>query len=282
VRESAIFECFKWDPQVEDVSVLAPFALTISRETWEALSSLAEQLARETIAAEMSLLQHEGLHRKMGFSRAIRKALRSAAASPAVAATRFMRFDFHYTSDGWRISEVNSDVPGGMNEASGFTKLMAAELSGTICGDPARELARAAVAGREGNGPVGLIHATAYSDDRQVMEYLARELSQLGVRTVQLSPSHVVWRERRAWTQSGEELSAMLRFFPAEWLDELSSNSGWQQFFCAKTPSVNPGPGIAFTMQAVAALLGRTWHARAGVAKAAAANRRSARRGLAA
>jgi hypothetical protein len=105
VRESAIFECFKWDPQVEDVSVLTPFALAISRETWEALSSLAEQLARETIAAEMSLLQHEGLHRKMGFSRAIRKALRSAAASPAVAATRFMRFDFHYTSDGWRISE---------------------------------------------------------------------------------------------------------------------------------------------------------------------------------
>jgi glutathionylspermidine synthase len=91
---------------------------------------------------------------------------------------------------------------------------------------------------------VGLIHATAYSDDRQVMEYLARELSQLGVRTVQLSPSHVVWRERRAWTQSGEELSAMLRFFPAEWLDELSSNSGWQQFFCAKTPSVNPAQAL--------------------------------------
>ena len=39
-----------------------------------------------------------------------------------------MRFDFHFTRDGWRISEVNSDVPGGLNESSGFERLMANTL----------------------------------------------------------------------------------------------------------------------------------------------------------
>jgi hypothetical protein len=35
-----------------------------------------------------------------------------------------MRFDFHFSEEGWRISEVNCDVPGGLNEASGFPAII--------------------------------------------------------------------------------------------------------------------------------------------------------------
>lgn len=239
VRESAIFECCKWDPQIEDVSVLAPFALTISRETWSELACLSELLAAETVAAELELAQRPDLHRKLGFGRAIRNALLAASLAPATGAARFMRFDFHLTRQGWQISEVNSDVPGGFNEASGFTRLMALEMGATACGDPAGDLARATAARRVGMGPVGLVHATAYADDRQVMEYLAREFAKPGVAVVQLSPAQVIWQGRKAMAPDGRELSAMLRFFPAEWLDELPRKSGWQKFFSALTPVSN-------------------------------------------
>jgi glutathionylspermidine synthase len=244
VREAAIFECCKWDPQVEDVPVLAPFALTISSETWAELTLLSEQLAAETVAAETELVQQPHLHNRLGLSSAVRKALRAARFMPAVSAARFMRFDFHLTNQGWRISEVNSDVPGGINEASGFTKLMAQEFCATASGDPAGELVRAIASGRDGDGPIGLIHATAYSDDRQVMEYLARKLNQLGVATLQLSPAQVTWRQRRAFSVHRVELGAMLRFFPAEWLDELSRASRWQEFFSSRTPSTNPAQAL--------------------------------------
>jgi len=36
-----------------------------------------------------------------------------------------MRFDFHWTTEGFRISEVNADVPGGFSESSAFPALMA-------------------------------------------------------------------------------------------------------------------------------------------------------------
>jgi hypothetical protein len=38
VRRQAIFECCKWDPQVEDVATLAPYPLVLRRETWTELT----------------------------------------------------------------------------------------------------------------------------------------------------------------------------------------------------------------------------------------------------
>jgi hypothetical protein len=43
---------------------------------------------------------------------------------PTPAAARVLRFDFHWTDQGWKISEVNSDVPGGYCEASDLPRLM--------------------------------------------------------------------------------------------------------------------------------------------------------------
>ena len=93
-----------------------------------------------------------------------------------------MRFDFHFTPEGWRISEVNADVPGGFIEASGFVELMAEYYPDySIPPNPAEayEEALALAAGK--GAAIGLVHATAHYDDRQVMQYLAKGSSAKGV-----------------------------------------------------------------------------------------------------
>lgn len=246
VRRQAIFECCKWDPQVEDVATLAPYPLVLRRETWRELSAAAEALAAETLAAEAELVGRSELHRELGLSRPVRRALRHAAHQGAAGgAARVMRFDFHATPEGWRISEVNSDVPGGFNEASGFTRLMASHFPGTeLAGDPAGRLAEAIAATVSSGSTVALVHATAYTDDRQVMVFLARELAARGLRPVLTGPDHLRWKDGQAVLTSDAftgPVAFLVRFFPAEWLPNLPRACGWKHFFGGSgTPASNP------------------------------------------
>jgi glutathionylspermidine synthase len=160
-----------------------------------------------------------------------------------------MRIDFHFTTAGWRISEVNSDVPGGFIEASGLTRLMAAEYPGSsVCGDPAATYA-AAVGGAVAPGAlVALVHATAYTDDRQVMICLERELRAEGLRTALTAPDQLAWNDGKAavvHAQGIDLLDAIVRFFPGEWLPELPRRSGWRHFFAgSQTPLSNPAAAL--------------------------------------
>jgi glutathionylspermidine synthase len=246
LRRRAIFECCKWDPQVEDVSTVAPFPLMLRREAWDEVARLSEALAAEAAAAEEELARRPELHRELGLPRAVRralKAIRREGATPGIA--RVLRFDFHWTTEGWRISEANTDVPGGFNEASGFARLMAPLFPGSEpSGDPAGSLADAVAAGTRPNGAVALVHATAYTDDRQVMVFLARELEARGRRALLAAPDHLRWRDGRAWI-GNEELDALIRFFPAEWLPNLPRSSGWKHFFRGgRTPVNNPASAL--------------------------------------
>lgn len=250
VRRRAIFECCKWDPQVEDVATLAPFPLLLQRAAWDEITVLAERLAAEVTAAEDELVRRPELHRTLGLPWVVRRALKGAltrGVSPGIA--KVLRFDFHWTTEGWRISEANTDVPGGFNEASGFARLMSAHYSGSEpAGDPAGDLAAAVVQAAPPGTAVVLVHATAYSDDRQVMVYLAREIEARGRRAVLAAPDHLRWRDGRATVQAGDftgEAGALLRFFPAEWLPNLPRSCGWKHFFRgARTPVSNPAAAL--------------------------------------
>lgn len=261
VRRQAIFDCCKWDPQVEDVATLAPFPLLLRRAVWDELAALAEALAAEAEAAEAELLLRPDLHRLLGLPRPVRRVLRQAATRGGRClrgrgAARVMRFDFHATPEGWRISEVNSDVPGGFNEASGFTRLMASRYPGTAPpGDPAGRLADAVADAVPPGGTVALVHATAYTDDRQVMVYLARELAARGLRPVLTAPDHLRWRDGRAYLlgegglgeteEGGGRVDFVLRFFPGEWLPNLPRACSWERFFYgAETPIGNPASAL--------------------------------------
>lgn len=246
VRRRAIFECHKWDPQVGDVSVVARYPLVLRRDAWCEVAGLAERLAVEALAAEAELARRPDLHHALGLPRGIRRALREAARHGTTRGlARLIRFDFHHTPDGWRISEANADVPGGLNEASGFPALLAPHYPGAMAvGDPAgayvRELMRTVAPG----GRVALIHATAYSDDQQMMAFVAERLAEAGATPHLASPGHVRWREGRAWLDAPVwrgPLDAIVRFFPGDWLGQLPRACHWLQWFAGgDTPVSNP------------------------------------------
>jgi len=160
-----------------------------------------------------------------------------------------MRFDFHYTTEGWRLSECNSDVPGGLIEASGLTALVAAHYPDLEQPPDPVEALTDTLAGPSPSGRrIGLVHATAYSDDRQVAVYLARRLAQRGMEGVLLSPDQVIWDSGRARAASrwcGDALDVIWRFFPGEWLANLGRRSGWQNYVCPQgTPVCNPATAL--------------------------------------
>ena len=247
IRRRAIFDCFKWDPQVEDTATLAPFPLVLRDAAWRELSTYAEALALETSKAEEELLERPELHSALALPRRVRSALRQVA-SPTTGVARLIRFDFHYTPDGWRLSEANTDVPGGLNEASGFAALVAeAYPSVDAVGDVAREYARALLRAAP-NGYVAFVHATAYTDDHQVMAYIARDVETLGGRAVLVSPAQVRWEDGRAYVlgeKSKEAASILARFFPAEWLEDLPRACTWERWFRGGvTPTSNPASAV--------------------------------------
>ena len=250
LRRRAIFDCCKWDPQVGDSCALARSPLVLKRCAWDEVVHIAEALAAETRAAEREILQRPDLHGVLGLPRAVRRALRRAASvGPPAEAARLVRFDFHFTTDGWRISEANCDVPGGLNEASGLPPAIGAHYAwASAVGDPAGAYVRTLAARTGSRGTVALVHATAYSDDQQMMTFVARQLEAAGVTAHLASPSHLRWRDGRAELSAGwwqGPLDLVVRFFPAEWLGELPARTGWPLLFAgAQTPLSNPATAI--------------------------------------
>jgi glutathionylspermidine synthase len=251
VRERAIFDCCKWDIQSEDHCVLADFPLILDEQEWEKLASLAEKLAAETLEAEREITAWPELHATLGLPRAIRNAMAGCHGDNIPrGAARVMRFDFHFTTEGWRISEANTDVPGGFIEASGFARLMAEHFPDCQAPPDVAEVYVDAIASAASEGTiVGLVHATAHSDDRQVMEYLRKKLERRGMRAALLSPAHLRWESGRArmvnsFGAAGPP-AVLVRFFPGEWLPLLSSHEIWKAWFCGgKTAMSNPGTAL--------------------------------------
>ena len=249
VRRETIFACCKWDPQFEDVSVLCDYPIVLPRCEWVRLAALAERLAAEVVAAERELVGRTDLHDHLGLPRAVRRALGKAAVRPPCRGPRVLRFDFHYTTEGWQISEVNSDVPGGFIEALGFTRRMADCYPALeMAGDPAGRFAEALAECIPQGARIVLAHATAYTDDRQVMVYLSRRLEAHGLRCCLASPADLLWQQGRPTVQTAAhtgEVDALVRFFPAEWLPDLPRSSGWQHFFHSScVPLSNPATAL--------------------------------------
>ena len=177
-REMELVHC-KWDAHVGDVTTLAPFPLLLDAGEWSTLASAAESLTTETLAIERELFRRPSLWPTLGLPRRLRRLFRGAR-MPTPPAARVMRFDFHLTPEGWRVSEVNSDVPGGYTEATAFTQLVARAFGGAkTCGDPTAALVRSIVATVGAGGRVMLVNAPGHMEDHQVVAYLARRLEEL-------------------------------------------------------------------------------------------------------
>lgn len=246
VRLQAIFDCCKWDFQVGDVATLANFPLLLNLETWRELARLAEKLASEIMAAEQEIVLRPRLLKGLSLPPMIEKIWQK----PSIFQTllpdvRVIRFDFHFTHDGWRISEANTDVPSGYIEATGFTGLVASHYSQTVpLGNPAAVLATAIRQSVGEGAHVALVHATAYTDDHQVMIYLAQHFQQVGLRTCLISPAQIYWEQGKIFSLNQHSLTPidfLYRFFPAEWLPNLPKTCGWENLFgSVQIPQCNP------------------------------------------
>ena len=246
LRRDMSLEGCKWDPQVEDVSTLFPGVIELRPGVWEHLADLAEALDREALAAEAELCSRPDLIRRLSLPPRIERLLRRTPARAC--GPRVSRYDFHWTDEGWRISEVNSDVPGGYVEASDFTRRMASamDLGPSAIPDPVDALLNSIARSDVVSGPIALVHATAYSDDAQVMHLLARAMEQRGWEPLLCSPEGLAWPEpRRPRSRTLPTPAMILRFFPAEWLPNLPRKSDWTRFFVDNSvPQTNPATAL--------------------------------------
>ncbi len=249
VRRSMVLDHCKWDPQVGDVSTISPFPLLMPEMEWSRLGAGAEALAHETISAEEDLLTRPELHSILAAPRRLRKALRDTPGTNArAAAVRVLRFDFHWTTDGWRVSEVNSDVPGGFAEASALPMLMASHGSPDLkpAGDPAGFLT-GALAAASGKDIVVLLAAPGFIEDLQVTAYLARRFAEAGATAILAAPRQLEWRGGHCFIHLASSLcrvGAIVRFYQAEWLCRLPS-ACWKPFFAETEPVItNPASAL--------------------------------------
>ena len=240
-------EHHKWDAQVGDVTALASFPLVLSRSAWRELQVIATALAQETLGIEIELQGRPDLFARIGLSANLARALRSQPdAPPTPAAARVMRFDFHPTAEGWRVSEVNSDVCGGFTESSCFAKLMAnATGDGVVCGDSGAAWTDAIAAAVPKGGLVVLLSAPGWIEDAQVVAHLAAHLRANGLAAQLASPHHLRWTDGVARVESEfrtAPVDAVLRFYQVEWIADLPCRSAWMPLFRGGvTPVSNPG-----------------------------------------
>lgn len=235
-RQRAIFEGAKWDIQIYDHCSISPRALVVGAAEWKTVVQAAEDLARELRFAEKALLAALRGGGLPGLDRRSRRYLAHCGPAGSPEVPRLVRFDFHLTDAGWVISEANCDVPGGINEASHLPKAWPAALAAQSVGDPAEHYADR-IAAIAAGAPVALVHATAFSDDWQLLKYLADALARRGVAALPSSPAEIAWTGGRA-SRDGERLGAIVRFFPGDWLIKTDFADRW--FRDGETPVLNP------------------------------------------
>jgi glutathionylspermidine synthase len=212
---------------------------------------MAEELAAELMTAEEELLDRPELYSVLGLPKQLRSAFEDAREHGlTLCSVRTLRFDFHYTTDGWRVSEVNSDVPGGYTEASRFTQLMCGRYPGTSsAGNPGTEWAESMHSAVGGRGHVALLSAPGFIEDQRVTAFLACELQAREIETFLLHhPSQLNWKPGQAcvfWQGKELAIDAIVRFYQGEWLAKLPSRCGWKWlFFGGQTPVSNPAPAL--------------------------------------
>jgi len=244
-RYQVIFNAYKWDPQVSDHPTIAKHVVILSRKTADQLEQWAEKLTEETIHSEEILLKSPKSLSSQGLPKAVLR--RFPCPYDSNRHVRLMRFDFHpiTTDEGWAVSEVNSDVPGGLAEAAILPRLCAQYFDNIL---PSKNIANIILdAFRpliKPNDVFALIHATSYSDDRQVVQFLGDAFKSNGYNAICVAPDHLQWNRA---THSCAiynppnhiPINAIVRFFPAEWLRNLAFFSNWQQFFLTQIPSCN-------------------------------------------
>ena len=244
-RLNAIFDCYKWDPQFLDNNTLAKYVLVLKESEYKKLATLTEQLDVETIKAEEFLNQNLKLSKKLAIPKKIYNELKKMKNYDSKKHIRLMRYDFHPTIDqGWMISEVNSDVPGGFAEASllPILALKTLNLNNNYYSINFGEILANSISKKvKKNGTIMFVHCTSYSDDRQVMQYIGDLMKNYGFKSIYGACDHLKFINKEAFSiLDGYEMKVdgIFRFTPLEWLKDVKPKT-WSGYFDTITPSCN-------------------------------------------
>ena len=230
-RVNVMFDGYKWDLQAGEQGTISDKVLLFEADEMSGLIESAVALYDETIAMERLLQKNPQLVLEMGISQRMTEALCNCSPQAHV---RFMRFDFHPTTDGWQISEVNSDVPAGYPEASVLPELAQVYFPGYgKCGCFGEVLARKVSQIFPQKSTIAYLHDTHTVEDYQIMRYLGDLLETLGYSSMYTSPEHISWEDNKAIGIGG-----IIRYYPVEWL-EFAKGVDWFSFVNSKTPSCN-------------------------------------------
>lgn len=248
-RRQVLLDCRDCGVPPSEYFTLARFPLLMGRRTWRKLSLMAEKLTREVLAAEQELIRRPDLHADLGIPANIRAALSQCRrkGSPYGAA-RVMRFDFHFTPQGWRITEVNADVVGGFIEGAGMTDLMAAYVPRFATpGNPARAYAQAARKASAKGATIVFVRNALFARYRGI-KCLAREMRRQGLRPLMRKPGQLSWSAglaHMAASRRADQPGLLIRFVNTDWLPRLHRRPQWTLWFAGgKTPMSNPGTSI--------------------------------------
>lgn len=232
-RVDVMFDGYKWDFQAGGENTITDKVVLLEPEELEFLAASAMELYQETLAMEAALKERPDLMIKMGISPTMAEALAACHYDPS-RHVRFMRFDFHPATNGWQISEVNSDVPAGYPEASILPDLAqkyfpgyeSAANFGQIL---TRQLEHLAAPG----STLAYLHDTHTVEDYQILHFLGDLMEAKGYQSFYGDPAHLKWEGSEAAGFGG-----IVRYYPVEWL-EFAKGVDWQAFLNSRTPSCN-------------------------------------------
>lgn len=228
-----MFSGYKWDSQAGEQSTICNKVVLLSEECMEFLSKTAVCLYNETIQMETALKEKPDLILQTGASEIVTNALFSCSYERDKH-IRLMRFDFHLTNEGWKISEVNSDVPAGYPDASVLPEIASKYFKEYIPGANFGSILADRLCH---HAPVGSTIAYLYDthtvEDLQILHYIGELMETKGYKSLYTCPTHIKWNERKA-----ENIGAILRHYPIEWLEGMK-NADLDGFVNSLTPSCN-------------------------------------------
>jgi len=232
-RLGVIFDAYKWDLQAGEQSTISDKVVLLEPTDAEFLEQNAVKLYHETIAMELALKNKPGLAMELGMSQPMSEALKACSYNPS-GHIRFMRFDFHPTTDGWQVSEVNSDVPAGYPEASILPLLAKPYFDGYKKYGCFGTVLKNRLKGLVPSGAtIAYLHDSHIVEDYQILRYIGDTMEAEGYKSMYTSPEHLRWQDGIA-----EGVGGIMRYFPAECL-EFTDGVDWAGYANAQTPSCN-------------------------------------------
>ena len=233
-RLQQIFEGYKLDYQSNDQATISEEVVLLDKANFDFIKKSTEKLYAETVAIEKYLKNKPDLLYELGLSE---KAINAIVDCDYDSENhiRLMRFDFHPTTEGWKISEVNSDVPAGFQEASLHPQFAAKYFPGY---EPLGNFAEALIAEFKKklpeNSTIALIYDSHTVEDMQMFKFLEDELNKHNLKAVHLAPDQIAWTD----DSQIENISGIVRHYPAEWLEETPVMA-FEKYFATKIVQAN-------------------------------------------